>query len=101
MNNFSNRTWHGDGRSPSTGKNMVNSFIGVTVGVISLDGVALPGTLLCKLLEISEKGFLLRVKEPRGVWGYPYGVVIFASSCSFRAATIKEEEDTSGLDSND
>ena len=61
----------------------VDSFVGTTVAVISLDGVQLECQVLCKLLEISSHGFLLKVKE--GAQNFPQGVVIFGSSCSFKA----------------
>jgi len=61
----------------------VDSFVGTTVAVISLDGVPLECQVLCKLLEISSRGFLLKVKE--GAQNFPQGVVIFGSSCSFKA----------------
>ena len=78
------RPWSGDGRAPGPTRHKIDSFVGTTVAVHSLDGIHLTQAgLLCRLLEVSPKGFLFRVLKSRE--GFPEGLVLFASSCSFKA----------------
>ena len=63
----------------------INSFVGTTVRVDSMDGVPTAAALLCILQEVSDKGFLLKVKQ--GTAQYPEGLIFFCSTISFRSVS--------------
>lgn len=89
MSNYDERyhmkPWSGEGGAPSPSRYKIDSFVGTTVVVISLDGIIVRiRGLLCKLLEVSPKGFLFRVLQSRD--GFPEGMILFASTCSFQTA---------------
>ena len=83
MSNYSARPWHGDGRAPSPKRSRVDSFIGTTVLVESMDGRRIENNLLCTLQEITDKGFLLKVNHSVGE--YSEGIIIFCSTITWRS----------------
>lgn len=83
MSNYSARPWQGSSNAPSAPRNKIDSFVGTTVVVVSLDGVPVEHQLMCKLLEVSSKGFLLKVEQTTP--DFVKGIIIFSSSCSFKA----------------
>ncbi len=76
--------WSGEGRAPSAPtRYRINSFVGTTVKVDSMDGVPIACSPLCILQEVSDKGFLLKVKYSAG--DYAEGVILFCSTIAFRS----------------